>query len=120
MSPLLKSISSSNCKVTDIEEDACGKSPSYVPTSAVNCRPVVIVPTTVGAVATLGLKCCLSTIGYVWFVIATSEPAMFVPVIHTRIANPMSCTVGVYVLVVTPGISTQVARSPTGLQRRHE
>src|SRR5205823_11048815 len=67
-----------------------------------------------------GLKCALSTTGNVWFVIATSEPITFVPVIHTRIENPMSCTAGVYVLAVAPGIWTHVARSPTGLQRRHE
>ena len=45
---------------------------------------------------------------------------MFVPVIQTRIEKPMSAVVGVYVLSVAPGICTQVARSPTGLQRRHE
>ncbi len=42
------------------------------------------------------------------------------PVIQTRIENPMSSVVGVYVLFVAPGICTQVARSPTALQRRQE
>ena len=67
-----------------------GRSPLKVPMSAVSWRPVVSVPAIAGAFATLGLKCCLSTIGKVWFVIATSEPATFVPVIQTRIEKPMS------------------------------
>ncbi len=91
-----------------------------MPMFAVSWRPVVRVPAIAGAFATLGLKCGLSTIGKVWFVIARSEPAMFVPVIQTRIENPMSSVVGVYVLFVAPGIWTQVARSPTALQRRQE
>src|SRR6476469_5472159 len=49
-----------------------------------------------------------------------SVPCAFVAVSHTRIEKPMSCTVGVYVASVAPGISTQVARSPTGLHRRQE
>ena len=36
-----------------------------------------------------------------------SEPATFVPVIQTRIEKPMSAVVGVYVLLVAPGICTQ-------------
>src|SRR5437660_868513 len=87
---------------------------------AVNCRPIAIVPLIVGGVVTDGAKCWLSTMGNVWFVTATSEPAMFVPVIHRRIEKPMSATVGVYVASVAPGIGTQLVRSPTGLQRRQE
>ena len=52
--------------------------------------------------------------------IATSEPAGFEPVIQARMANPMSSVEGAYDDVVAPGISTQLARSPTGLHRRHE
>jgi len=42
-----------------------GRSPLKVPMSAVSWRPVVSVPLIAGAFATLGLKCCLSTIGKV-------------------------------------------------------
>src|SRR3954452_5379928 len=87
---------------------------------AVSCRPSASLPATVGCAAALGLKCCLSTTGYVWFVMPTSEPATFVPVIQTRIEKPLSASVGVYVLVVAPGICTQLAKPRTGLQRRHE
>jgi len=53
------------------------------------------VPATAGMIDVLGAKCGLSTIGNVWFVITTSEPPTFVPVIQTRIAAPMSATAGV-------------------------
>src|SRR3954471_8972497 len=77
-------------------------------------------PAISGWLTTLGAKCCLSTTGYVWFVIAVSEPARFEPVIQTRSEKPMSARVGVYVELVAPTMGTHDSKSPTGLQRRHE
>src|SRR4051794_27741954 len=48
------------------------------------------------------------------------EPTGFAPEIQTRSEKPMSATVGVYEDDVAPAIGTQLGRSPTGLQRRHE
>src|SRR3954468_14739913 len=87
---------------------------------AVNCRPGSGTPTISGETTALGAKCCLSTTGKVWFVMAVSLPARFEPVIQTRSEKPMSATVGVYVAAVAPMIGTHVPKSPTGLQRRHE
>ena len=80
-------VASQRCQTNVV---AIGRSPLNVPMSAVSWRPIVSVPTIAGAVDDAGEKCCLSTIGNVWFVIATSDPATFVPVIHTRIEEPMS------------------------------
>src|SRR5438034_804505 len=87
---------------------------------AVSARPIPTRPAIDGLKLAEGAKCALSAIGNVWFVIATSEPAGLVPLIQTRIARPMSCTVVTYVVVVAPGICTHVSRSPCGSQRRHE
>src|SRR5690242_15058172 len=110
-------VASHRCQTKDV---LIGASPWKLPMFAVSWRPATAVPPTAGAVPTDGLKCCLSTTGNVWFVIAVSEPDGFAPVIHTRSEKPMSATAGVYVFAVAPAIATQLAGSPTGLQRRQE
>src|SRR4051794_8636246 len=101
-------VASQRCQTKAV---AIGVSPANLPMSAVSWRPIADVPATAGFDDAVGLKCCLSTTGKLWFVIAVSVPAGFAPVIHTRSEKPMSCTVGVYDAVFAPGISTQVAGS---------
>src|SRR3979490_868400 len=100
--------------------DVIGASPLKEPTDAVSCLPSPTVPLTDGALTVVGAKCCLSMTGNEWFVMPTSEPATWGPVIQTRIVRPMSATFGVYVDAVAPTIGTQLGMSPGALQRRQE
>src|SRR5437016_12444116 len=97
-----------------------GRSPPQVPVAAISASPTLATPVTGGAVELLGAKCGFGIVGKVWFVIVKSDPALFVAVIHTRNACPMSSAVWMYVDDVAPGIWTQLSKSPRGLQRRHE
>src|SRR5882762_2653246 len=96
-----KPVASQRCQ-TNV--DVIGASPLKEPTDAVSCLPSPTVPLTDGELSVVGAKCCLSMTGKVWFVIPCDEPAMFVPVIQTRIVWPMSSTFGVYVDAVAPRI----------------
>src|SRR5437762_1010044 len=81
-----------------------GKSPPHVPVLAVRSSPTLATPVRSGATVLLGAKCGFGIVGKVWFVMVKSEPALFVAVIHTRSACPMSSAVWMYVEDVAPGI----------------
>ena len=88
--------------------------PSHVPWLSVSAEPCWVVPERAGAAVTNGARAAMTA---VCGAVPVAVPAVFVPVTTTRIVEPTSDAVSVYVEAVADGMSAHEA--PAALQRRH-